>query len=630
MEQCLVRLAGRSALAGGGAGGPKRIEILAYTGGELLVDGFSLPVVVDLAGLEVPSQVRPILIDHMEDVDSTLGQTTSIVVDQSAGTITATGMALGVSDKATRVVAMAGAGYQWQASVGLLVNRQERIEPGASVIVNGRAFAGPVIVARASEMREISFVATGADDQTAARIAAKQGSFLGAGMKVDPNLGIAKSEEEQAFEKWLAEKMGFDPVTLTPDQLKNLLEVFEKSGAGKKPNMAAHMQNPVFTVTSQSHASPQVLAAAMCRKAGLPGIGQHFDANTVRQANAQFPAGMTIRRLMLNAAASAGYNCEYDAYTANFPQILRAAFSTADIGGILANVANKHLLDGWRAVEQSWRKIATIRPVNDFRESTGLRLTSSGTWDQLADDGLIPHGTLGNDPFTNRAYTYGEMIGVTRAMLLNDDMSALSKVPRMLGRKGALTFNEIFWRAFLALNFWNAGNGNYIDGAGTDGATGSVLASATLSRAVTLFREQTDTGGHPLSLEPKYLLVPPALETTARGLYTSMNINTGGASTADMVPNANVHSGRYEPVVSSYLSNSRFDGASDTAWYLLADPQDAACIEAVFLNGNEEPAVQTAEADFNMLGVRMRAYHDFGVAAQEKRAGVKSLGAAAA
>lgn len=41
--------------------------------------------------------------------------------------------------------------------------------------------------------------------------------------------------------------------------------------------------------------------------------------------------------------------------------------------------------------------------------------------------------------------------------------------------------------------------------------------------------------------------------------------------------------------------------------------------------GIERATIETAAADFNMLGVQMRGYHDFGVALQERNAtrGVK-------
>ena len=51
-------------------------------------------------------------------------------------------------------------------------------------------------------------------------------------------------------------------------------------------------------------------------------------------------------------------------------------------------------------------------------------------------------------------------------------------------------------------------------------------------------------------------------------------------------------------------------------------------IEVAFLNGQESPTIETAEADFNVLGIQMRGYHDFGVALQEPKAGVKAKGEA--
>ena len=50
-------------------------------------------------------------------------------------------------------------------------------------------------------------------------------------------------------------------------------------------------------------------------------------------------------------------------------------------------------------------------------------------------------------------------------------------------------------------------------------------------------------------------------------------------------------------------------------------------IEVAFLNGVETPTVETADADFNLLGIQMRGFHDFGVSKQEFRGGVKMAGA---
>ncbi len=41
-----------------------RFRMVAYTGGVMRIEGFPRPVVVDLAGLEIPNQNIPIRLDH--------------------------------------------------------------------------------------------------------------------------------------------------------------------------------------------------------------------------------------------------------------------------------------------------------------------------------------------------------------------------------------------------------------------------------------------------------------------------------------------------------------------------------------------------------------------------------------
>ncbi len=62
--------------------------------------------------------------------------------------------------------------------------------------------------------------------------------------------------------------------------------------------------------------------------------------------------------------------------------------------------------------------------------------------------------------------------------------------------------------------------------------------------------------------------------------------------------------------------------------FLCHNPADLAAIEVVFLNGQEAPTIETADADFSVLGIQMRGYHDFGAALQESRAAVKAKGEA--
>ena len=48
-------------------------------------------------------------------------------------------------------------------------------------------------------------------------------------------------------------------------------------------------------------------------------------------------------------------------------------------------------------------------------------------------------------------------------------------------------------------------------------------------------------------------------------------------------------------------------------------------MEVCFLNGQQSPTVESAEADFNVLGVQFRGYHDWGCAKKEYRGAVKAI-----
>ena len=66
---------------------------------------------------------------------------------------------------------------------------------------------------------------------------------------------------------------------------------------------------------------------------------------------------------------------------------LEAGYSTIDIGGILSNVANKFLLDGFYSVERTWRNVTAVRNVSDFKTVTSYRLIGTDQYEQVAPGG---------------------------------------------------------------------------------------------------------------------------------------------------------------------------------------------------------------------------------------------------
>jgi len=302
---------------------------------------------------------------------------------------------------------------------------------------------------------------------------------------------------------------------------------------------------------------------------------------------------------------------------------LRAAFSTTTLSGILSNVANKMLLEGYNYAEDTWRRICRIASVNDFKQHTRYRMTGSFEFQKVGPDGELKHGSVSEQTFTQQADTYGIMFGITRQMIINDDMGAFTDIPRQIGMGAGEAICDVVWTLLLSnpSSFFSSGHANYLEGADT------AFGIDALTVAEVLFAEQTKPNGRPLGIPPSLLLVPIALKGLAQRIYTSQQVNE--TTTANKPkPVDNPHVGKFEPISSAYLSNSSFTGYSSAAWYLFADPNRLPAIEVAFLNGEERPTVQQVDAEFNMLGVLFRGFIDFGVKEQDYRGAIKMKGAA--
>ena len=300
---------------------------------------------------------------------------------------------------------------------------------------------------------------------------------------------------------------------------------------------------------------------------------------------------------------------------------LAAAFSTASLPGILSNVANKMLLEGYSYIEDTWRKICKIASVNDFKEHSRYRMTGSFKFEQVGADGELKHGKIDELKYGQKADTHGIMFALTRQMIINDDLAAFTDIPRQIGMGAAEAIADAVWGLLLSnpSSFFSTAHKNYKDGADT------ALSVEALTEAEVVFGEQTKPNGRPLGIQPSLILVPTALRVPADMLMKSPVLNE--TTTANKgKPSNNPHVGKYEVVSSSYLSNSSFNGYSSKAWYLFTDPNRLPAFEVAFLNGVDQPTVEKTDADFNTLGIQFRGFIDFGVREQDYRGAVKFKG----
>lgn len=405
-------------------------------------------------------------------------------------------------------------------------------------------------------------------------------------------------------------------------EARAIAEGWDATKAELEVLLASRPSPHVATGRSGAPENGRVLEAAALMAGGIQGdaLLKAYGEQVVSAADRAYRGRIGLQQLILEGAWAAG--CEVKHFRQDPAAVIRAAFSTSTIPGILSNVANKFLLDGFRAVDQGWERIASVKNVRDFKTATSYRLTGSFTYEEIPQTGQIPHATASEEVFSVQAKTYGRMFAVSRADLINDDLGALTQVPRNIGRGGALRLNLEFWKAFLNNStFFTTARKNSFAGAGT------ALSIAALTQAEEAHLEQTDADGAPIGIAPKLLLVPPGLKVIAEQLYGAQAVNETTTANAPRPAN-NPHAGKYEVVATPYLSNATITGHSARAWYLLTAPADLPVIEVAFLDGVRVPTVEQAEAEFDYLGIRFRGYFDFGVALQDWRAGVRMKGEA--
>jgi lambda family phage portal protein len=714
-----------AANADGSPNASPRFSMLAYTGGRLNVPIRPYPVIVDLATLTAPQTV-PVLRDHK--LSAIVGHTDSI--DKSLGAIRVSGVASGSDSHVDDVVGTSRRGFPWQASIGLhLAGGTVFYARGEKVTVNGRTFDGPVYVAMNSVLKEISFVASGADEGGAtARIAA-------ASISDPPHQSHpAKEIPMKTFAEWLQAK-GFSLEKLEGPQKESLQAMYDAELAASRTPIAAIVPPPVAAeapipananlLTASAQADEAIRAyrtrlgseqaridriGEICRQhpqatglqarainegwdadrtnleaqvltlragrpsptSGHPGLaadqaprhaeilqasmlmasgrmnetqcGKLFHQDVMTEALSRRHRGATLHAAIDFCLHSAGKSWHGSRKSDDFIRasfeadtMLRASdgFTTLSLSNILENAAGKMLLTAYQAIEVVWSYFCAIRSHTDFKVHSRYRLDSTGAFKKVGPDGELKMMGLSDAKYSSQLDTYGTLLTLNRQMYYNDDLGSFMELPEFLGTLAATRTEEGFWVLLLSNpvvgsnNFFSAGNGNYITGAGT------ALSTAALDTARQNFRNRITPAGKPMLISPSRMLVGTTLETVANQLWASEKLMV--TTTTDTPKfNDNPFKGLYRPYISPYSNNTAIldEGGialaaqSNTQWWLFADPAVRAAVGAAFLNGNQVPTLQFAEANFNVLGMQWRCFSDFAFGLEDPNGALLSTGAA--
>ena len=584
---------------------PVRCTGVAYSGGSFRQWWSALPCYVDLSGMRLAEQVC-LMYNHSYDPECRLGV---IEAKNDGKTLTIDGE-FDTGNILAQSIIRAGKKFNWQLSIGAENVKVERVDEGTVETINGNTVNGPAIVVRESVLREVSIVAIGADAKTSMEIRASlmapepDEHVVQAVAQAEPAVEIEKhetTEEDIDMNEELNAKLNAitDGLTKLSERIEETEKRIETQASRPAPEICVRNTDDIATA--------DVLQAAVEQAMGVTPT----DTKAADIADRKFHGQMGLKQLYTECAHAGGWNGYLNnGNLGEAVSAIKANFSNISLPGILSNAINKRIKAGWDYAEDSWRKIADITSVSDYKQFSTYVLNSKGDYEEVANGGTIPTGELAETGYSNQLKRYGLMFSIDEMDIINDDLNAINQRAFQFGRKASLKLNKVFWTLFQAdTDFFKSANNNVVASAGA-------LDASSLAKLVKAFRKQTDVNGDILGYEPRILLVPAALEVEAQKLYDDAEIRDTTASKQYLT--GNPWRGKFNPVASAYLT-------SDDDYYLLADPTIAATMQVAFLNGQQAPVVESNPTNFDTFGISYRGKFSFGVAFMDTKAGIKGV-----
>ena len=221
--------------------------------------------------------------------------------------------------------------------------------------------------------------------------------------------------------------------------------------------------------------------------------------------------------------------------------------TTADFTGLVKNALNKIVVNKWgelgRAGYNWWERISTVEHFNSLQSITGTLVGTVGSLPTVNEGAAYTELAVGDSPETASFTKYGGYIPLTLELIDRDETRKLAAYPRELAMAGLRKVSELVSAIFTA----NAGIGpTMADGGALFNATAvtdaggaghanllttalaaaqwEVVSAAVYGQPQLIKNAAALYGTGPkIGINPRYLLVPRALQLTGKKiLYPSL------------------------------------------------------------------------------------------------------------
>lgn len=282
--------------------------------------------------------------------------------------------------------------------------------------------------------------------------------------------------------------------------------------------------------------------------------------------------------------------------------------TTGDFAGILAGAAQTVVSQGYQLAIPEITQASRMLSAPDYRARTMYRLSSGAELTKVNEHGEIEGSTISEEgePAPN-IEQYGRIFNLSIQAIQNDDVSAFAEISRKMAEGAILTVRRVLVGILEANSgsgvtmrdgnpLFDAAHGNLAD-------TPGQLSLTSLGNAVVAMRRQTGMQGEVLAIRPRFLLVPPEAEQSARQLIADIQ--------PDQAANVNPWADVFDVLVEPGLSDPN-------RWYVVGDPASADGLAHAYLDGQEGPRVDQKEG-WETVGISFRVQMAFGASAIDWR-----------
>lgn len=294
--------------------------------------------------------------------------------------------------------------------------------------------------------------------------------------------------------------------------------------------------------------------------------------------------------------------------------LIKEALTTSDFPLLFGDVLDRQLLAAYKAVAPTWKTYMRLSTVRDFKTAYRYAVTGGDQFlAQVSEKGEYLASERDEARYSIAALKYGRQFDISWEAIINDDLDALKDTPTRFAMAAARTEHRLAVGQYAQDSGGGVAHATsgqlYSTLAGEVNETTALLTIANLENGVEAMASFLDANGEPIMNRARYLVVPPALEMTARQILTSsQKVWSDNAAGPVAYPTNNVIS-QYglTLIVDPYLPimdvvNGGGGTTANQGWYLFADPRDIAAVEVAHLRGHERPEICMKASDKVTIG----------------------------